>query len=156
MNELNLDLLEPGDYQLDLEEDTYWFTLGNYSLYIRDHRYVHVISAYKINKEMEDPIFEFSLDKEIDIKSKFYLGDHVIVNTGGNDTQAIIDYPVNNINGYYWKTQDCYLCRFTTNIEKTFFGGVVLNASYDGTQHLLYGNVQYIPAQYIKLRSNEV
>lgn len=49
---------------------------------------------------------------------KYQLGQEVIVNTGGADAKAtIFDHP-KSIHGYYWKEQDCYLCKFENNTRQ--------------------------------------
>lgn len=60
------------------------------------------------------------------MQPKFKVNDSVIINTGGEDTQAYICYPTRNIHGYFWENQNSYCCHFKN------------------------GTKQYIPAKYIR------
>ena len=79
-------------------------------------------------------------------RTKFSLGDPVIVSTGGADTPAEIvrgykeplaknapkfEHKLGSDKPYYWLLQDSYLCRFENGTE------------------------QYIPAKYIRLNWKE-
>jgi hypothetical protein len=90
------------------------------------------------------------------MKNTYQLGQKVIVNTGGEDTIAHIDKPVKDINGHYWESQDCYLCRFTDNDKKLFCNGAVpyVGGIYDVDTNYIFPNAQYIPTKYIKPYQN--
>ena len=92
------------------------------------------------------------------MKQKFNLGQKVIVNTGGNDTAAIIDYPTirKDIHGkdrdFKMKYNDglSYMCRFTDDINKCYAGGAIkTNDRTKGINYLLE-NGQFIPEENIK------
>jgi len=91
-------------------------------------------------------------------KDKFVLGQRVIVNTGGNDTEAIIDYPTmrKDINGkersHVMKTGIiAYCCRFTTDWGKCWVGGAKNDPnSGKAEDHTLFTNAQFIPEEYIR------
>ncbi len=89
----------------------------------------------------------------------FKLGQKVIVNTGGNDTVAIIDYPTirQDINGnqrdYKMNSGEsiAYLCRFTEDIKKCYCGGAIrIKGSFKAEENTLSVNAQYIPVEYIR------
>lgn len=86
---------------------------------------------------------------------KFKLGQKVIVNTGGKDSLAFIDYPTIRYkpNGdeysYIFKNSSgySYLCRFTDNEKHCHFGGAKISSD---SSTALARNAQFIPEQYIK------
>lgn len=59
--------------------------------------------------------------------------------------------PTKNINGYYWKEMDCYLCRFTDNPDKLLCNGAIelTGHNYKPDTHYVWSNAQYIPSEYI-------
>lgn len=88
---------------------------------------------------------------------KYKLGQKVIVNTGGKDSFAIIDYPTirKDINGkerdFKMKYNDgfAYMCRFTEDINKCYVGGAIrTNERTEGINYLLE-NGQFIPEKFI-------
>ena len=85
-------------------------------------------------------------------KQIFQLGQKVIVNTGGDDTIAHIDYPVKNVHGYFWRAQNLYLCRFTDNSKKLLCNGAVKfeGGLYNVDKDYVHANAQYIPADCIR------
>lgn len=90
---------------------------------------------------------------------KFELGEAVIVNTGGEDSEAIIDYPTLKKNIYgkdrgfkiTVNGETSYLCRFTNDINKCYVGGAERLSEYyqPSDKNRLFENAQYIPEQYI-------
>ena len=91
------------------------------------------------------------------MKNKFSLGQKVIVNTGGKDTVAIIDYPTirKDING---KDRDfkmkynngfAYMCRFTDDVNKCYAGGAIRTNERTGGINYLLENGQFIPEENI-------
>lgn len=90
------------------------------------------------------------------MKQEFNLGDKVIVNTGGNDSIAIIDYPKIRKDMYGRERsfkmtvhgETAYLCRFTDDITKCWIGGAI--RTNDARKQMLRENAQFIPEEFIK------
>jgi hypothetical protein len=92
--------------------------------------------------------------------NKFSLGQKVIVNTGGNNTVAIIDHPTirEDMNGkersYIINVHGngrAYLCRFTDDITKCYIGGATyVKDSHKTEDRTLFTNAQYINEAFIK------
>lgn len=90
------------------------------------------------------------------MKHDIKLGQKVTVNTGGNDTIAIIDYPTirKNMYGkersYLLPDGSAVLCRFTEDINKCWVGGAKYEKdSYKAEDNTLCINAQYIPLECI-------
>ena len=93
------------------------------------------------------------------------LGETVIVNSGGDDVTAIIDYPTKrNLDGSlreYFMTvnnETSFLCRFTNDIKKTFIGGAkygIANGDYSADNNTLFCNAQFMPEEFI-FKLNEI
>ena len=100
----------------------------------------------------------------IKTNKSFELGQKVIVNTGGDDSEAIIDYPTLRKDLYGKERgfkitvngQTSYLCRFTNDVKKCYVGGATRLKDYHNSGNpqptpinFLFENAQYIPEQYI-------
>jgi len=88
---------------------------------------------------------------------KFSVGDRVVVNTGGEDIIAIIDYGHNT---EVFRREDnsgvSYRCRFTDDIKKTFFGGAKYGIGsnpkdFSSDNNTLHKNAQFIDESSIRL-----
>jgi hypothetical protein len=66
--------------------------------------------------------------------------------------KTLIDNPIINIHGYYWKEQKSYLCRFTDNPKKLLCNGAAILQGYEVKKNVIYvsKNAQYINYKYIK------
>lgn len=87
----------------------------------------------------------------MNFRDKFQLGQLVKVNTGGNATLAIIDYPTirkdnqGKERDYFFN--NAFLCRLTSDFAKTYAGGAI--QTNEDLPNRLCCNAQYIPHEFI-------